>query len=176
MTDEMNGAEPLPEGHPATPRTATLAIAKTIAQGADPEGREAAIQVESISGQGVRLHFPSIEVLADFELAVRAALNMMRQAARNRAGEGEEITCAQSVGNYSVGRIAGMPGVLLVIDPDTPHEAAYAFPTPVAASAGKMLADEADKRGKIDRAIGVGLTGKPGRLIMPNGPKLHKPN
>lgn len=175
MTDELNGAEPIPEGHPASPRTATLSIAKTIAQGADPEGREAAIQVDSISGQAVRLHFPSIEVLADFELAVRAALNMMRQAARSRAGEGEEITCAQSVGNYSVGRVAGMPGVLLIIDPDTPHEAAYAFPTPIAGSAGKMLLDEAEKRAKVDRAISVGLPGKPGKLIMPST-KLHKPN
>lgn len=170
MTDEMNGAEPIPEGHPASPRVATLSIASTDAHGASPDGKSAAVLVTSETGQKVRLHLGSVEIAADFELGVTAAHNMARQAARKVLGD--DSTCARPVVNFSVGHVSGVPGVLLIMNPDTPYEAVFAVPAAIAARLAELTASEAEKRLKIDKAIGAAA---PGQLIKPDR-RIHKPN
>jgi len=161
MSDQMNGhAE-------AEAKIPTLSIKDTVAHGADPQGGEAAILIGSITGQQVRLHFGSLEALADFARGVEAVLN---QANQNARANGNEVTIADPVKTFRVGHAMGTPGTLLVVNPDTPYEKTFVFENQQAVDAGKMLVVEGGKRLRIDDAIRGGQ-----KLTTPPKPRIIRP-
>lgn len=145
----------------------TLSIRDTLAHGADPLGNECAIVVGTITGQQVRLHFPSLEALGDFALGVKGVLNQMRQ---NSRANGSELVAATPATKFSVGHVAGLPGTVMVLDPDTPNESTYVFENQMAVDIGKMLVVEGGKRLRIDEAISSGK-----KLTMPQRPRIIRP-
>lgn len=162
---EQNGASQAPA---AAAQIATLSIAETVAHGADPSGKECAIVIRSITGQDIRLHFASIEALADFQLGVRGALNQMRQNAKQI---GDELVTATPASRFSVGHVAGLDGTLLLLDPDTPNEQTFVFGHQMAADIGKMLIVESGKRLRIKEAISAGT----GAHLMKPRQRIIKP-
>ncbi len=160
--DLTDDEDRLPEAKPPT-----LGIAHTEAHGADPEGKEAIILINSVTGQAVQLHFAGIEQLADFAVAVRATLNQMRQ---NSRAHGDDLQIASPVKKFAVGHVIGTPGTMMALDPDTPNEATYILDNAGAIDLGKLLVTTAGKRQRIDDAIrgGSKLTTPPKpRLILP---------
>lgn len=166
---EKNGASQAPVPDAADASMPTLSIKDTLAHGADPTGKECAIVIGSITGQQVRLHFASIEALADFSLGVKGALNQMRNNARKI---GDELVTATPASRFSVGHVHGLDGTLLVLDPDMPSESTYVFAYDMAANIGKMLIVESGKQVRIKAAISAGTGG--GKVMVPRR-KLIKP-